>query len=306
MKPISGAQYTLVSGDYVAVIASVGATLRSLTYQGRNLVMPFEADEIRPGMRGALLAPWPNRTADGAYVFQGGAHQLAVNEIETNNASHGLVCWLDFEAVTLTPERVELRAWVQAQPGYPWRLEVTVTFELDERGLQQEVSILNASAQAAPVGIGGHPYLVAGEAVEGALNDWELTLPASRALVVNERRLPVDEISIAGDAELDFRSPRRVGATVLDRAFTDLTFDADGLARVRLIGPDGRGVELTWDERCPWTQVYSADAPGVEQPRHSIAVEPMTCPPNAFVTGRDLLAVEPGEAVSAGWRIAGV
>lgn len=96
--------------------------MRSLTFQGRDLVMPFEADDMRPAMRGALLAPWPNRTADGAYSFQGRSHQLAVNEVETNNASHGLVSWLDFDLVAASPERVELAATLQAQPGYPWQI----------------------------------------------------------------------------------------------------------------------------------------------------------------------------------------
>lgn len=289
----------------MAVVASVGATLRSLTFQGRDLVMPFEADDMRPAMRGALLAPWPNRTADGAYTFQGRSHQLAVNEVETNNASHGLVSWLDFDLVAASPERVELAATLQAQPGYPWRLQVSVAFRLDERGLHQEVSIRNTSAQAAPVGIAGHPYLLAGAPAAGAIDAWEFTLPASRVLLTDERSLPTHEIAVEGHVDFDFRAPRQVGSSVLNHAFTDLMRGSDGLTRVRLVGQDGRGVEMTWDERCPWVQVYSADAPGPDGPRHSLAVEPMTCPPNALVTGRDVITVEPGELASAGWRIAG-
>ena len=36
--PASGTQHALRAGDYEAVVASVGATLRSLTYQGRDQV----------------------------------------------------------------------------------------------------------------------------------------------------------------------------------------------------------------------------------------------------------------------------
>ena len=71
----SGIQHALRAGDYEAVIASVGASLRSLTYDGRDLVVPFEADEVRPAYRGATLAPWPNRVVDGA------VHRSAVSSV---------------------------------------------------------------------------------------------------------------------------------------------------------------------------------------------------------------------------------
>ena len=37
--------------------------------------------------------------------------------------------------------------------------------------------------------------------------------------------------------------------------------------------------------------------------RWTVAIEPMTCPPNAFVTGDDLLVLEPGQAVTHTWGI---
>ena len=69
--PVSGEQHVLRAGEYDAIVASVGASLRSLTYRGRDLVVPFDADELRPGFRGATLAPWPNRIVDGRYTFGG-------------------------------------------------------------------------------------------------------------------------------------------------------------------------------------------------------------------------------------------
>ena len=68
---LSGTQHALRAGDYEAVISSVGASLRSLTFDGRDLTVPFDADEVRPSYRGATLAPWPNRIVDGLYTFAG-------------------------------------------------------------------------------------------------------------------------------------------------------------------------------------------------------------------------------------------
>lgn len=80
--PLSGTAYELQHGRYGASIAGVGATLRRLTHTGRDLVLPFDADEVRPAFRGATLAPWPNRVVDGRYVFDSRLQQLALTERE--------------------------------------------------------------------------------------------------------------------------------------------------------------------------------------------------------------------------------
>ena len=78
--PLSGTQHSLRAGDYEAIIASVGASLRTLTFDGRDLVVPFDADEVRPSYRGATLAPWPNRVVDGIYTFGGVERQVALTD----------------------------------------------------------------------------------------------------------------------------------------------------------------------------------------------------------------------------------
>jgi aldose 1-epimerase len=37
--------------------------------------------------------------------------------------------------------------------------------------------------------------------------------------------------------------------------------------------------------------------------RRSLAVEPMTCPPNAFRTGEGLIRLEPGGSFTSAWGI---
>src|SRR3954452_17421918 len=70
-QPRSGRQYTLGRGDVEAEVASIGASLRSLKVGDRDLVLPFDADEIRPVFRGCVLAPWPNRIAGGRWTYGG-------------------------------------------------------------------------------------------------------------------------------------------------------------------------------------------------------------------------------------------
>ena len=65
-------------------------------------------------------------------------------------------------------------------------------------------------------------------------------------------------------------------------------------------------VTMRWDAACPWVQVHTADQPDPQRSRLGLAVEPMTCPPDAFNSGTDLIVLQPGESTTAGWTIAAV
>ena len=301
--PISGTHFGLTAGDYHATIASVGGTLRTLEYRGRPLVVPFDADEVRPAYRGATLAPWPNRVVDGRYTFAGVEQQLPLTEPARGHALHGLAAWLDFVAVDRSGSSVTFAATIEAQAGYPHRVEVVVEFAVDEEGLHTSVTGTNTGPSAAPWGTGPHPYLVAGE---GRVDDWTLTLPAASVLTVTEDRLiPVGTADVASESGgvFDFRAPRLIGDTFIDHAFTALDRDDAGTATVELRAPDGTGVEMLWDASCPWVQVHTADTDAPATNRVGLAVEPMTCPPDAFNSGTDLIVLEPGASATARWSI---
>jgi aldose 1-epimerase len=309
--PLSGTSIDLAHGDYRASIAGVGASLRSLTHAGRDLVVPFDADEMRPAFRGCTLAPWPNRIIDGTYTFGGVEQQVALTEPERHNALHGLAAWLGFDVRDRGDEFVELGASIQPQQGYPHRLDLTVLFRLGDDGLYSSVTARNTGADAAPFGTGPHPYLVAGP---GHVDDWTLRLPASQVLTVTADRLaPISLTGVDGAVEgtsgtgaFDFRSPRRIGDVFIDHAFTGLSRNAGGVASVELTASDGRGVAMRWDAACAWVQVHTADQPDPGRSRLGLAVEPMTCPPDAFNSGTDLIVLEPGESATAGWTIAAI
>ena len=67
-------------------------------------------------------------------------------------------------------------------------------------------------------------------------------------------------------------------------------------ARARLVGPDGDGVEMWADEAFGWFQIFTADPArreGFPRVGRALAVEPMTCPPDALRSGRDLIRIPP-------------
>ncbi len=299
----SGEQYPLQAANYRATVTEVGATLRELRYDGRDLVAGFAADEIRPVYRGAVLAPWPNRIAEGAYEFGGRKHQLPLSEPARHNALHGLVSWASWHLLERDDARVVLRHRLFPQDGYPFRLDLTMTYELGADGLTGRLGAVNAGEDDAPYGSAPHPYLVAGP---GHVDDWSLELPAEHYLEVTpDRLLPRRLVPVTGTS-FDFRAARQVGTTFLDHAFTGLRSGSDGRIRARVVAGDGKGVEMHWDSRCPWAQVHTADRPEPELSRTSLALEPMTCPPDAFNSGTDLVVLSPGARHEMSWTIAAI
>ncbi len=278
----------------------MGAALRVLRHGDRDLVASWPEEGPVPHYSGTLLAPWPNRLARGRYTFQGDRFEVPINEPERGHALHGLVAFAGWELVELLTVEddhgfARLAHTIEPSPGYPFRLALQVRYALGAGGLATTLTAENIGDRPAPYGCGPHPWLIAdGGPEEG----WELDLPAARVLRTDEVLIPTTLEPVDG-TPYDFRDPRPLGATAIDEAFTGLATGPDGLARVRLRGPQG-GIQIAWDAATmPWVQVCTGTGFG----HRGIAVEPMTCPPDAFNTGTDLVVLDPGGKHEVTWTI---
>jgi aldose 1-epimerase len=281
------------------VVVEVGAGLRAYSVAGRELVDGYGAEAMATSGRGQLLVPWPNRIEDGRYDFEGRSHQLALTEPAAGNAIHGLVRWAAWSVAERTAERVVLEHVLHPQPGYPFTLALRIEYALSDDGLVVRTSATNVGTNACPFGSGAHPYLTFGtETIDAVV----LQVPAQTVLRTDARGLPAGELSVKG-TEYDFRDARAIGATKLDNAFTTFSHDDDGLVRVVLRDPESNaGITLWVGDAYPYLMIFTGDTlPDVN--RRSIAVEPMTCPPNAFRTGTDVITLEPGASWTGAWGI---
>jgi aldose 1-epimerase len=297
----AGLQHDIGHGRQQAVVTEVGATLRSYTVDGAPLIDGFGVTDMCSSGRGQVLAPWPNRLGDGRYALDGRSGRAAWDEPERRNAIHGLVRWLPWRLQSRAQNVVVLACTLFAQPAYPWRLEFVLEYRLGRDGLAVTAAVTNADEVPAPFGLGFHPYLTLGSPT---IDTVRLTLPGERCLVTDERGLPTGDSIVAG-SELDFTSGRRIGPTKLDTAFTALRRDDDGLVRVQLDDTEtGRRATVWMDEHFGYVMAFTADT--VEpagRRRQSMAIEPMTCPPDALRSGTDLVRLEPGASWQASWGI---
>lgn len=299
--PPSGRQVVLTLGNQRAVVTEVGAGLRTYTVAGRDVVDGFGEDEMCSIARGQLLLPWPNRIEDGRYEFAGRMHQLPLSEPARLNALHGLVRWVNWTIVEQASERVLLSLVLHPQDGYPFTLRLDVEYRLATPGLTLKTTATNIGGQAAPYGAGHHPYLTVGAPIDRAL----LKVPALIRLETDDRLIPTGRLLPTSGTDSDFLELRPIGALSMDTAFANLIPDSDGLIRVQLQAPGGDPQVMLWMEPVyKFLMVFTPDAiPDAARRRRSIAIEPMTCAPNAFRSGDGLIVLQPGESRNGSWGI---
>ncbi|GAA1587088.1 aldose 1-epimerase family protein [Kribbella hippodromi] len=281
----SGEQWVLRAGKYLATVVSVGGGLRGLTYDGRPVVLGYAEDEPAHAGMGQHLFPWPNRVTNGKYTFAGTEQQLALTEPDRRNAIHGLTRWANWLRIDdgSDPAALVIGHRLHGRPGYPHQLDFRLDYRLAD-GLSVTATATNIGDSDAPYGYGSHPYLSVGRPIDECV----LEFGADEWLEVSPEQLtPVGQHPVDG-SPYDFRGGRPVGSLQIDNAFTGL---GSGSWSVSLTDPDtGTRSVLTSDT--PWMQLYTGEALG----RTALAVEPMTCPPDAFVSGQDLVVLKPGES----------
>ena len=296
--PPSGEQFEIRHGDQRATIVEVGGAIREYHDGDRAVLDPFPIDAMADGAHGNPLIPWPNRLADGAYEFDGQKLQTALTEPDKRNAIHGLLRWRNWQVGEREEHRIEMVNRIHPEKGYPFTLEVSVTYELGDGGLTVTTTAANAGEQACPYGCGQHPYLSPGT---GVIDDCRLQFGAATRIDTDpDRQLPTGRVPVGG-TEYDFREPRDVGDFEMDYAFTDLIRDDDGRAWARLHGTDGAAAALWVDESYLFLEVFTGDSLAPGRARHGLGCEPMTCAPDAFNSGDGLVRLEPGQTHTARW-----
>ncbi len=296
----SGEQIAIAHGDQRAVITEVGATLRTYVKGGVPVVEGFAADEVPTGARGQVLFPWPNRLGVGGWSFSDRHARSSADDLSNATALHGLVRWRPFKVEAVNQNRCVLSLVLHPSPDFPFLSEVAVAYHLGSSGLTVTTTVTNRDEVPIPFGLGFHPYLaVTTPTIEGA----ELCVPARAFVAADDQQLPTGEILPVSGHALDFSRAKSVNGHELDVTFTELVRDDLGLATVSLRDSTGAEVEVSMDRNFPYVQVYTGDHLERGRRRTAVAVEPMTCPPDALRSGKDIVVLEPGQHWAGSWRM---
>lgn len=253
--------------------------------------------ESRSTMGIPFLHPWANRL--GADRFELGGREVDLNlpdlplkRDENELPIHGLLSAAPGWTVERHSERedggvlaasFDFGAYPHLLGAFPFphRVEIEATLAGAELTI---ATVLRASGEVAvPVSFGFHPYL----RLPGvARAEWVLEAPLRERLPLDSRGLPT------GAREAAAIETGPLGNRSFDDAFLA---PAEG-APFALSG-GGRRIELRLGEGYPFTQLYAP--PDTD----AVAIEPMTAPTNALVSGADLPWVAPGERFRARFSI---
>jgi aldose 1-epimerase len=289
-------EVALAAGDARLAVDLRGGGLRRLVVDGWDVLDGYPAGTVSDARRGAVLIPWPNRIRDGRWTWQDQDLQLDLHSVEEPHALHGLLGSQHWTVLAAAPDTATVGTTLEPHPGYPFRLAAAIDYALAPGALTVTVRVRNIGPHAAPFGAGMHPYLHVGAAEDGGIGGADLTVGARTALDT-DGGLPT------GERHRFHRDVGRIGHRAFDTPLTDLERDDDGWARVRLRGPAGE-LQLSVDRAWPWLQLYTGDKLPEGQRRRSLAVEPMTCPPNALADGTDLVVLEPDQDWAGTWTLA--
>ncbi len=303
-------ELTLSCKNQRVVVSPWGASLRRyflIDPDGRetDIVWGYSGGSRKRGGQGDVLIPFPGRIANGRYSFDGQPFQLECNDKEGPNAIHGFVRslpWQVREALTnkVTCE-VRLDADTYRTRGYPFSLDIALTYELNTQGLSCAFIVKNVGTRTAPVGVGFHPYFTVGSSL---IDEAEARIPCAGYLEFNERLAPTGSITNVTGTPWDYRQFRAVDRQRFNHCYVHLERDAQEMATASLRHvASGRVIDVVMDAAFSALVVYTGEAIA-DTPRAALAIEPMTCATDAFNhTEWGLKRLAPDETFSGCYRV---
>ncbi len=261
------------NGTSIAVISPQGGAIRQLSINDFEIVPAFSLDSARKYVYGNTLAPWPNRLQDATFEFRG--EQFCFDDLDAqNNKNHGLLLSEVFEVREHSRERLVLGYRFGHHAGYPFEIDLQVSFVLTESALEVEAKATN-HGNAAPFAIGFHPYFLTGQ-------EFELNANVTGRSVQNERMLPIGVDAI--DSLTLTQHSEELGS--LDHCFV-------GGNQVMLTRPEG-AVVVEALENLPYFMMYRpSDALASAGPL--IAIEPQSSMANVFRDDIESVVLERAE-----------
>ena len=278
----------LGDGDWRAeFLPELGMLGASVTYRGSELLaLPGGIEAYRDGHTVGLplLAPWANRLARKRFRLEGAEVDLeSVADIHVDEDGlpiHGtMTARTGWEVVRREPQRLTARFAYDTPEllaAFPFPHELEIDVELNG-GFRVGTAVTATGDSAVPVSFGWHPYFRVRDD-RGSI----VGLPARRHLELDEHGIPTGR----GTDEQPSRTP--LGESVYDDLYAlgdDRAFALDGFV-------------IHFGAGYPYAQLFAPERSDF------VAIEPMTAPTNALVSGAYPL-VRPGERFEAVFSIDG-
>ena len=262
-----------------------GGRLSNLIFEDIQVLADFDASTYENNYASSILFPFVNRIKDGEYTFNNSKHKLNCNEVDKNNALHGLVYNKTFvctkKVLTLNYATVTLEYNDYGKHlGFPFKFNIELTYTLNQKGIILSVKIANKDKKNFPFSIGWHPYFHSKSLDNSALN-----FSSNIKYVFDDQKI------ISGTTDVNIEMPFLLKAVTLDDCYRLKT------NKINFSTPEySCNIEST--SKNNFLQLYTPEVHNV------IAIEPMTGAADNFNNKIGLQTLQPNECYNMKWLIA--
>ena len=269
-----------VAGN-IARFSALSAAITYLEIDGVVAIAQVTHEAILQSFASVVCAPWPNRIAKGVWrnvKFPGNDPH--------GNALHGLVFDKEFSLTEQSDDSVTYLYKLQATENYPFDLEIGARYVLSADGLTATYFAKNVGEGNAPYGVAAHPYF-------NVYPESTFSFNAETQAINNDIQIPVGT-----EPNNKVQGAQVFSEANLDDCFSELS------GNVTIQHPDGGEVTIWQDSAFKYLMVYTGHhLQKYGFPNAGLAIEPQTCPADAFNTGEDLIWLAAGQYWSANWGI---
>lgn len=212
-----------------ARVITYGATLQALVAPDRNgrpaeVTLGYDTAaeyESKPNYYGVTVGRYANRIAGGRFTLDGRSYQLSQNN--NGNSLHGGTEGFDkrnWRIVSVSSGPIARVVLGLTSPdgdqGYPGRLEVRVTYSLDDGG-DLTIAFEASTDKPTVVNMTNHAlFNMAGDGAPEGTARHLLTIPAAAYTPVGETLIPTGERRPVAGTVFDFRVPRLLALGLRD------------------------------------------------------------------------------------------
>ena len=269
----------------VQISLNEGGRLSNLVFEDTQVLADFDASTYKNNYASSILFPFVSRIKDGKYTFNNSKYKLNCNEVDKNNALHGLVYNKTFvctkKALTLNDASVTLQYKDYGEhQGFPFKFNIELTYTLNKKGIIVSVNIINKDEKTFPFSLGWHPYFYSKN-----LDNSSLNFSSNKKYVFDNQQI------ISGTTDLNIEMPFQLKAVTLDDCYLLKTNKIDFLT------PE-YSFKIASTSKENFLQLYTPEVYNV------IAIEPMTGAGNNFNNKIGLQTLQPNETYNMKWLLA--
>ncbi len=270
---------------YASIALNQGTSLQELCLGNKQLIKDLNPLQYKDTYASSILFPFANRIKNGQYTFQNKKYQLAINEVERNNAIHGFLHDKAFQIIDASVKKdkaallLEYNQEEEVQ-GFPFTYKVQLLYRLSDTNLSLEVRFTNTSKQTFPFTYGWHPYFYSEDLSKSSLH-----FKSSQKIHFDTQMITEKVVNKETSAIVN------IGSLFLDDCYV---LDTN---KVQFKTP-AYHLELSSTTKESFLQVYTLPI------NNCLAIEPVSGVPDSFNNKLGLQELTPNETYITKWDLA--